>query len=66
MLFQYLLHALLAATAVASPIIADIADIEGAVGDMVLFKRDDVLEPRDLDLAKRHGVDLNDSKQSNP
>lgn len=34
---------------------------EADVVEHVIFKRGDVLTPRDLDLAKRHGVDINES-----
>lgn len=30
--------------------------------DVVLFKRDHVLEARDLELAEMHGVNLNESR----
>lgn len=31
--------------------------------ETIVFKRDAVLTPRDLELAKRHGVDVNKSKK---
>ncbi|RBR26388.1 uncharacterized protein FIESC28_00793 [Fusarium coffeatum] len=51
MLFKYILPTLLASKAVAIPV----ADNDQ---DLVLFKRDDVLEARDLELADIHGVNL--------
>lgn len=55
MLFKYILPTLLASMAVAIPV----ADIDQ---DLVLFKRDDILEARDLELADIHGVNLTESK----
>lgn len=57
MLFQLLLPSLLAVVAVAVPI----ADTEEHV-EVVRYKRDTILEARDIELADTHGVDLNESK----
>ncbi|RGP81365.1 hypothetical protein FLONG3_509 [Fusarium longipes] len=54
MLFKYLLSALLASYAVASPV----PDISQSKDDLVLFKRDSILDARDLELAEIHGVNL--------
>lgn len=56
MLFKFLLPSLLAAVAVAAPT----ADAEGHL-EVVRFKRDAVLEARDLELADAHGIDLTES-----
>ena len=57
MLFKYILPTLLASKAVAIPV----ADVDQ---DLVLFKRDDILEARDLELADLHGVNMTESKRS--
>ena len=57
MLFKYILPTLLASQAVAIPV----ADVDQ---DLVLFKRDDILEARDIELADLHGVNMTESKRS--
>ena len=57
MLFKYILPTVLASKAVAIPV----ADVDQ---DLVLFKRDDILEARDLELADLHGVNMTESKRS--
>ncbi len=42
----------------------DIQLFERGLGEMVLFKRDDVLTPRDLELANLHGVNISQSEFS--
>ncbi|CEI70332.1 hypothetical protein FVEN_g1152 [Fusarium venenatum] len=54
MLFQYLLPSLLATATVAVPV----ADIGESEDNLVIFKRDDVLDARDLELADIHGVNV--------
>ncbi|CAF3590216.1 hypothetical protein SNK03_012905 [Fusarium graminearum] len=54
MLFTYLLPSLLVTSAVALPV----ADIGESEDNLVLFKRDDILSARDIELANIHGVDL--------
>lgn len=58
MLFTYLLPSLLVTSAVALPV----ADIGESEDNLVLFKRDDILSARDIELANIHGVDLTESK----
>lgn len=50
-------------------IYASLLDARDEVDDIidhVVFKRDDVLTPRDLELAEMHGVDINESKLVRP
>ncbi|RBQ80112.1 hypothetical protein FVER14953_21714 [Fusarium verticillioides] len=54
MFFKHVLPILLASTAVAVPV----AHIDQVDDDLVLFKRDSVLNTRDLELADIHGVNL--------
>lgn len=69
MRFTILLPAFLAASlATASPEIEAIMD-SLTEGEVHVFKRDavnSVISPRDLELAERHNVDLNESKQLLP
>lgn len=57
MLFKYIIPSLLATSTVAVPV----ADIEGSKDNLVLFKRDDFLDARDLELADIHGVNVTES-----
>jgi hypothetical protein len=54
MLFKYILPSLLATSVVAIPV----ADIGESEDNLVLFKRDGVLDARDLALADIHGVNV--------
>ncbi|RGP69507.1 hypothetical protein FSPOR_4611 [Fusarium sporotrichioides] len=54
MLFKYILPSLLATSVIAIPV----ADIGESEDNLVLFKRDDVLDARDLALADIHGVNV--------
>ncbi|EKJ77350.1 hypothetical protein FPSE_02428 [Fusarium pseudograminearum CS3096] len=54
MLFKYILPSLLATSTVAVPV----ADIDNSGDNLVLFKRDDLLDARDLELADIHGVNV--------
>lgn len=67
MLFNLLLPSLFAAvTVVAAPAPDTDVVLDEAHGEMIKFKRDTILETRDLELAEMHGVNLTESRPSPP
>lgn len=40
----------------------DVDAFERGLGETIVFKRDDVLTPRDLELANLHGVNVSESE----